>query len=511
MHRLRPAAAELPLLAGVLAGWWLLWWQGHAFVLDGAVEGYGWADYLENAWMVTHREDLGYANFRRPLHGALLGHLGEAMGSYADAGIVLSSLAAGGAVLAAGLLARALAGPWAAGAASVAVVSTQVAITSARWANNYTLLAGTSGLSLALAACCARWPRWWLALLAGLSGGLAWGVDSRGLAMLPGAAALVLLGAARARRVGVLLAFALPMAIGPVSQDALWLDGVQRPGPVEQLRFQRSVSLRWARNSHDPVLIDACADEAADTLPTLGTLQTPCAQAMWSYNLSKRFPAHLPWPAGVVALAALALLVPGRRRGEAVDGIAALGGGLASLVAFAWWFPYPDRYLLPFCVPLAVIVPVGLARVLGRVRPWALAVGAVVALAGAWVADPTERNTPTKLQFNPQERLKDRVAAQVASVLGDGDAFLDCADFHTATRWLPRLVAPAPPMAKVDEARCVAWLKAPSGGDQHYVLVQPGHTFRLRDGDIVPLERYAGRWVLARDFSAVQLWRHKAP
>ena len=100
----------------MLAGWALLWRYGSAFVLEGpaAVEGYGWPGYLNNAWMVFHRQDVGFDRFRLPLHGWLVGAAGEPLGSYVDGAVVVSSVSMGLAVAAAALAApaRPWAGPW---------------------------------------------------------------------------------------------------------------------------------------------------------------------------------------------------------------------------------------------------------------------------------------------------------------------------------------------------------------------------------------------------------------
>ena len=66
---LRRCLRELPLALGLSVGLFVAWRRGWAFVLDGAVEGYHWDDYLGAAWMVVHQTDVGYPPFRQPLHG----------------------------------------------------------------------------------------------------------------------------------------------------------------------------------------------------------------------------------------------------------------------------------------------------------------------------------------------------------------------------------------------------------------------------------------------------------
>lgn len=500
---MRALFRELPFLLGLAVGAYLLWRWGWAFVLDGQVEGYHWADYLENAWMVVHRVDLGYAPYRYPLHGGLVGLLGEALGSYANAAILVSSVGALGLVAGAGLVGRALGGPAAGGLAAAWLPTVQVTLTSPRWGNLYTALAGASGLALGLGAAVARWPHPALAVAAGVAGGVAWGIDPRGLALVPAAGAFVLLGAARLpgwrKRAVLVLAFVLPLCIGPVSKRALWLETRAPPGAVQQLQFQRKVFLRWATRGHlDTGMPAACHDEDPRALPSLAAVQTDCAVEMARFNWGRAIPRQLPAPALLVALLSVGCLAP--RRGEprtaVAEGAALLVLGVGPLAAFSLWMPFPDRYLLQFAVPLCAVAPVGLVRVAGAaprlVAPGLAAMAAALTFGLAWQADPTTRFSRTTTRQSPEVLLHNAAAGAVGERLGDGRSFLDCADLHLPARWLPRLLAD-PPMMELDDARCLTWLASPAV--DRFVLLRERVPMHESDGKQVNLDEHTVGWV----------------
>ena len=513
---LRRCIRELPLAVGVALGLAIAWWWGWAFVFDGAAEGYHWDDYLGAAWMVVHRIDVGYPPFRQPLHGALVGHLGELWGSYTNAGILWSSVGVTMMVVAAGLAGRALAGAAAGGAAAALVPMARITLTAPRWSNLYPLLAGTSSLSLAFAAAAARWPSVPLALAAGTFGGIAWGIDARGLAFAPAAGLLVLAGAVRAkgwgRRAALVASFLGPLAIGPATTDALWLDPITRPEPVEQLRYQRKVFLRWAINGHrDTGMPVACRDEDPRALPSLSDFQSDCAREMAAFNFGRALPDHLPVPLGWGLVGAALCLLPRERwrLGQSAETAAYFGVGLAPLLALCWWMPYPERYLVQLSVAFSLLAPVGLARALGLVARGprgavvqALAMTALV--AAAWQADPTRRHMRTDVQASPHEQLRERVAAGARARMGPGEPLLDCADMRTPLRWLPH-ARPTPPMLELDDERCAAWVADPQTIGPAWLLLRDHGPPKGDDGQ--PLRPREAGWTAVWRLQDVRLYR----
>jgi len=509
-----------------MAGWALLWRFGRAFVFEGptAIEGYGWAGYVANAWMVTHGVDVGYDRFRLPLHGWMLGTVGEALGSYADGGVVVASLSMGVVVLAAALAGRALSGPWAGGLSAALLPLVPLNADAARWANNYPTQAALGGAALALAVACARWPRAGLALAGGVAGGLAWGVDGRAGLMALTALALVplaLLERPRATTLALPLLFALGLSLGPWSAARLHVGDEPLPTLVEKVEFQRGVALRWTTQRHDDALEAACEGEPPGELPSLAALERPCATEMLRHNVERVLPRHVPLGGALTLGLAGLVLLPGRQgwRGSARSAAWLAVCGLP-LLAELLWVPLPDRYVVPRAVVLAVLAPAGLGRLagsLGRVGGWLVGPAAIALLVYAWVADPAERWRDTALQESRAAAARSQATADALDALSAEPApLLDCSDHFVATALLPRLTAPWPPQLRVlDGAACAAWLDvAPAGA---LISVDPNRPVALhRSRPGAGKVRFEPSWLTARGWvpvaqrPTVALWR-KSP
>ena len=521
--------AELPLLLGLLAAWLRLWWAGRAFVLDQRIAGYSWPEYLGNAWMVVHGEDAGYDVFRRPLPALPQGLLGELAGSYPDGALLLSGLCLAAAVLGAGLLGRALAGPWAGGAAALGLTLAGPALDAARWGNHYPLQVAGLGLALGGGAACVRWPRASLALLSGLGVAMALSLDSRGLAALAPALGLVLLAAAwaegSARRLGLPLAFGLGVALAPAGDALVWHPRRKLPPAEARLEVQQAAVARWIREVRDPGLDASCGSLPEASLLSREAATSPCGRDLRAHNRARTLPRHLPfgWPATLVGLG-LALL-PGTGGPRAsLTSLLALGGGLGSLLLLASWAPLPERYLLFWAVPLAVAAPAGLARLvatLGRLpgsRPGlrrALQAGAILALlAWAWQTDPAQRTSTSRTERNPRYQLRLDAATAVRDVLGDGDRFRDCTELAVAVQLLPHVYEAGPPTLRhAGPESCREWLAGPElGSGSTFVLTEARRTGRgPREVDVLEgvhaAAEASGRWQEAWRSGGVVLWR----
>lgn len=493
------ARRQLPLLAGVLIGWGLLWWLGSAMVLSDDFHGYGWPGYVINAWSAFHGIDAGYDAFRQPMHGWLLGALGEQLGSYPHAAVIVSSLSVGAMVLAAGLIAGQLGGPWAGGLAAASLAMVAQSAAAARAANHYPLQSGLAGMAVALALISARREGrggWGAAALAGLLAGMAVAVDSR-MAFYAAIAGAMLVVSARPGRV---LSFAALAWIGPRLGDALVLPEQPMMPTAHVMALQRPVLLRWARDSRDPAMVEACASADPSALPSLAGLQTPCAQAMWNYNVSEMFPSHflfgVPITVAAVAVALLGWALSRSWRDGLLGGLW-LGGTAAVLVVQALWVPLPDRYLVPWAVPLATAVPIAIGRLPGR---WTVALAALAAGGWAWQADLTERHRRLAHQLNRVYALRQEARWIVADHIGE-DSFLDCSGLFISVSLLPRITSPLPPQFKNNPARCARWIASPPA--RAWVAVD-----RATGGHQEALQ--AAGWSLSYRDASLALWQAPA-
>jgi len=185
--------------------------------------GFDWERYLRETWATLHPGTMN-STWLEPLYPWLLSTLGAELG-WAWAGQVISSVALLAIVLGAGILGRALGGPWCGAVAALSIPLTPQLATSARWVSMYPLLSAGTALGLAGLVALCRWPRWWWAVLGGVGTGIAWGVDSRTITLLPGMILLAVLGAwaaeGKARRLALLALFAGGLSLGPISQQAL--------------------------------------------------------------------------------------------------------------------------------------------------------------------------------------------------------------------------------------------------------------------------------------------------
>lgn len=467
-------------------------------VLSEDFHGYGWPGYAINAWSAFHRVDAGYDAFRQPLHGWLLGALGEGIGSYPYAAVILSSVSLGAMVLAAGLIAGQLGGPWAGGLAAVSLAMVSHNAQASRAANHYPLQSGLSALAVAASLIAARRGSVALSALSGLLSGLAVAVDGRMIfyALIAGAMQLV------RGRLAPVLAFVALVWVGPVAGARLVLPEQPMMSTAQVMTLQRPVILRWAQQSNDPVLMAACAHEDADARPSLAGLQTPCARAMWSYNVTRVFPSHFPLGVPLTAAAALAALLGwalARKWRDGLLGAMWLVGSGAPLLLQSLWVPQPDRYLLPWAVPLATAVPIALGRL---PRRWMVAAAAVGVGLWAWQADPTGRYERLQHELN-RNYAQRREARWIAEAHIGGAPLLDCSGLYIGVSMLPRITSPMPPQLKVNPRRCRAWVAAPPEPGS-WVATDP-RTGTYRDA----LQASGWQRVYSSDFLA--LWQAPSP
>ena len=431
---------ELGWLAAVAFAAWLI--ARTAFDDLGVPAGSDWGVYLKDAARIWVPESgLPFNDWRRPLHGYLVGLFGAERG-YVEAARLISAVGGVATVVAAGVAGRALGGPWVAALAALSVPFLQVPVDAAHWTNHYGLLGAAVGLALAAGACACRWGSVTAALAAGLFGGFAYALDLRGLAGAGTAAGLVVLalGADVAwwRRLLLPLAFAGGLAL-PVMQSERVAEvaGLSAMPFDVQVRVQRALTLDAIRleGGGQGGQLQACIG-LEPTLMTLEGLQEPCSEALFRSNLA-RIRSHLP-PAGLwwLLLPAFLPAVWGRRAALAGFGVL-VGPTLGALVGLAWVHGHM-RYLTPLTVPLAVLIPLGLHRLTERFPLPVRVAGGLVALyltvswwprishrERAWPDAPRDR--PTGLT-----RLADHLLAE-----GTDEPVIDCAGTGVEVYALP--------------------------------------------------------------------------
>ncbi|MFH1468012.1 MAG: hypothetical protein ABIO70_26735 [Pseudomonadota bacterium] len=542
-----PVLREAPLALGVGVGVALILRPGPGWFYP---EGVDWEQYIQGAMALFHPSPgLALPPWRQPLHAYLVGTLGADMG-YVPAAQLLAMGCAVVLVCASGLLARALAGPWAGGLAALVAVSLGSVAMAARLVTPYPLLAACFGLALALGAACSRWPRWPLALGAGLFAAAAWSADLKGSLAIPLAALLVLLGVPRAPTWRLRIALVLALAVGLAGPLALHRTLARHldlhPLPLaEQVRSQRHQNIDQLDNAQ--LFSEAVRRECAGAPDDLsaGALVGPCGRALLAQNLDF-LGVHRAIPSVPSAFLLPFCLLPAAwagRRGRLVSSTAAIAALAAPLLAGLvgmMWISHGVRYVLHLAVPFAALVPVAGARLAElpgqrwpRFARWGVPAGAL--LAAAWILVIWPRpdlarvtrmqgpNAPEDVPWSPdQPDPRGRLAAWLTARLGPDDTLVDCAAASLDILVLPRSLATIQPLPH-ENVRCSALIKSPpvSGGavwillrhlpdDQGRRFVLPPNlpaSYGWEEVWSIPSRPYRTPWPECCD--ELRLWRHE--
>ncbi|HCH64434.1 MAG: hypothetical protein CL927_06960 [Deltaproteobacteria bacterium] len=510
-------------MVGGALGLFLGWLRGELFVLDQTVAGYHWDSWLNNAWFVAHGHFERMDGFRKPLFGFLVGSLGESMG-YADASIILSSVAVVVMIMAGGLLARVLGGPAAGGLAAFAVGASPLVQNAAHWATGYPLLAAGTALALALAAAYAVHGLRWTALAAGLATILALSVEDRGLLVLPMVLGLLALGLLRKARhwplvLGLVVAVA---AVPPAIDHSLGHRAPNALSLAEKRSIQQAVVHRWLSIERDQNLVAACTHIQADQTLQASFYTTRCAREVLRYNSRTIGPGTTLFPAAWVLICAVLWWVGGPLRGrrEALA-MGALAG--VTWLLFAAATPMPHRYILQFAVPLAVVVPVATTRLAGMLQSgwagWMLKLVVCLVLSGAaWLLDPYERDSITQRtrgDWSSAEWARD--AQIVRDTIPDGEQYLDCSGHAVNSALLPEHLYLRRPVMNPSADLCLQWVtdRNLSGSRPRWLSVSPSQTLRApQTREKVRIDELVAKtdgWSYVSSKLNFQLWVYQRP
>lgn len=492
---------ELPLLLGVLLALGFLLHPG--FDRFGFPEGSDWDSYLASAaHLLLDAKQFAYNPWRQPLYPLLVGGLGSALGAWALAGQLVALLSCLAMVVAAGLLGRALHGPWVGGLAALSTCLNPVLVDASFWVNPYPVVGACCGLAVALAACCARWPRVGLAVGVSVLAGAAWAFDPRTLLISLALPILVALAPARSSRRALLAGLVVAgLGLGWGANKALVghyeleLRSVQ-----SQLSEQHDFAGRPGHTgAHQLPLtgqLDACGVAERGPIGP-GTLVGRCAQQLRRKNLGELWDRGY-LPPGLLSLAFLLSLVspwPRGRRGV-VASVLVFGPPVVALLSGVSLVQYADRYLLPFATCLGVLAPLALARLaavaarVGAPRRWARGVSAVVAVlcvVAVWPGVALEDlRAPQRIPGRPVRDvpLDQDVRLVILAVLDESmaseDLLLDCSDQWIAQALLPRRiqVRAEPPHGP----QCERWVRRPPAvsGIPWLLVATPPHGRKAR-------------------------------
>jgi len=469
------------LLAVVAWGWMSLPYIEHPLGSD-------WGHYFTAAefiWMPT--DNLAYPDFRKPWFGWILGGLGSMLG-YLDAAQWIGRMSMVAMVGSAALLGTALANRWT-GLASAAVIPLMpLVMDGALWVNHYPLLAAAVGAGVAFAAASNRWTGMAWVVCAGLSASAAMALDTRGSIAVVVACVLVILGGVGLglKRWGFRAAVFVLM-VGSVWAHDGWLQksfNVPQLEFEQQLQVQRKGTLEQIQQGlfDDPVLEAACKGTEVQRF-TVDAAWTACGNALRASSHKRLSALALVPGVGTLLLVLLTLFPAGgwERWGRLRSAIAAavvFGGPALSVWVGMAWVTYFDRYVLPFAVPMAVLVPVAIARLLGLFGPalgrfskFVPPIGSVLALCWALVQWPSSggRALDSPETVRSSEYHAGVLARWVRDETALNDYVIDCAGLAIDSLLLPTRIdyTRFPP----GDAQCVKLLSEPGNSRGRTFLI----------------------------------------
>ena len=441
--------------------------------------GSDWETYLDNGIYLWGGEsvDVTYQTWRKPLHGYLVGLLALGTGSIARAALALTAASCLGMVLGGGLLGRALGNAWTGAATALGVSWLGTFQPMSSWVNNYPLTAGLVAVATGAAAATVRWrsPGW--ALVATLSGSLAFATDTRGLPGLV-VAVLAVLGAAVACR-GAWRRLALLVALASVGTGVGVAVDTQMPTyfGVELDSIEDRVGQQSALRGMSRTALPDCME----TAPREPACMAQVAQA--NHAALERSGAL---PAVALGLTLLVLLVPARWGKRSVwASVVVIGPSVGALGLGMGLVEYPERYAASALVPLVALLPLVAHRVADVAsrwlpRPQALhgvaAALALVGLAWTWPGLPRQRAAVESAETSSQGRddPRQRVADWALAELGPDDLVLDCGDASFLQLTAP-LEVQQQRFAPQEKGRCTRLVKSPTqvAGDVYLLAGTP--------------------------------------
>jgi MFS family permease len=511
---------EFPLVLGIFVGFYLLWYFGGAGVLDGTFEGYDWPGYTQNAWMISHGHVGASQGLRGLLHPVLMGNLGELLGNYANAGVIISTCSIGAVIVGCGVSVRVFSGAWMGGVTSILVAALVGVAAASRWSNIYSLLAGMSALGIAFSCLSMRYPRLSICILSGLFTGLAYATDLRGQMFLPLALVAPLLSSASLKKKLLLvLVVGSSFMVGPNIRP--WLGAPPAVTAEERILVQQPVVSRWIQQSRDPQLETSCRLVNPREFWRVPFLKTDCAQQLLRHNLTHRLLNYFPFGLGLTWYLFFVMLLPGR---EGLKGTLRtalfLGGAVGPVVLIGAWTPFANRYIMQFILPIACIVPIAIGRAVlsvspKKILPFSLCGAATALLYFGWINDFSDR---TREQGQTTYSSFNRIAAEVSNRLEADDLYLDCSNHFVNIAILPTQTHSGPPLLNADNegTRCMSWIfNSPANKEgQVWFSTASDKKIRIRQGNdpndrslLGPIVEGSELWELVWEDGAFQLWR----
>jgi len=389
------------------------------------------------------------------------------------------------------------------------------------WTNMYPPAAASMALAAAMGAAVWRYPSWGLAIVAGLSAGLAWRINHLGLVAVPLGLGLTLLGASSRASLPRLAALPLLFGLGTASVVAVDAWVVQQWNvPQEDLAAQviqrrREELDRLATMPTGSNPFDACTDFTPKPL-NIEELTNACGQQFVQANYGTlRSEDCVPSVPTLLWLLPLALLPGARQRNwrDTAASILIFGGPVGAFLVAAAWTSYAEKYAISFLPMMVLLVPLALDRLgswFGRLID-NISIGRALGFiaAAAWLITTWPTATaPQADQPNIQtdwESVAGRVAVWSERELEPTDTLIDCVPLNIDLVLLP---ASRTTLEGVSTERsCMDWSIEPPQSEGRVWMVQQSFTGVQ---DTQPEHMRLHGWVLIEQYDdRHRLWLYR--
>lgn len=459
----------------------MLWWRGEAWVLDGEGQGYRWPDYIYNAWVVDLQESRLYDPFRNPLHGFSVAKIGNLVGSFNNAAILISSLSIWVVMFAGAHTVRMWVGAVGGGSVALLIAMSVPVADASQWGNLYPMLAG--GIALCVWVSSWIWVEERGFVLAGLVGGYAWAIDPRALPFVLLIVCSVMWNGIRKKSFGhIILSLALIWG-GYSLHDGFGMASNHHLNTGDYVKAQKEVVIARMNSHNNPVLTQKCQNVDPEIVFTLQLLDTPCGQEMLQENLDVGIPRQITLPLSVVALFSAFFLVPGRLWVGRVLIVGCIWG--TALISFAT-MAIEERYMLLNTGPMMTAAVLGIMWLFSSFAPLQrfssfVAVGLV--LWGVALDDVRqERGGAPGTRNSPNNKIWNESARFVQRKLPENARFVDCSAQSVNLSLLPRKTIDGTPPALFKHMMtsgvaeyCIRWLSSPPSGRDVFFGIGPMH------------------------------------
>jgi hypothetical protein len=481
--------------------------------------GSNWPMYFESARYFWDPSAV-YFGWRPPIYPLALASLGNQMG-YVEAAHLMAQVSMVIVVASTGLFARLMAGVWPAMLAALSLPLLQCAVEGAMWTNMYPPAAAALAIAAALGAATWRHPGFGMALLAGLSAGLAWRINHLGLVAVPMGLGLTLLGASKRgslqRWIGLPLLFSL--GVGGLATVDAWVVkrwNVPQEGLADQVIQRRREELdRLASQPPSENQFSACTDFTPKPI-NLTELTNACGQQFIASNYgtleSEDCAPSIPT---LMWLLPLTLLPAAKRRDwrDSAASVLVFGGPIGAFIVAAGWTSYAEKYAISYLPMMALLVPLAFDRAGGWVGrlfdriPLGRLLGFGAALTWLVMTWPGAKHAAAD-QPNIQtdwESVAGRVAGWSKENLEPNDTLIDCVPLNIDLILLPTIRTTLEGVST--EHSCMGWSIEPPESSGRIWMVQQAFSDIT---DTQPAHMVRHGWVLIEQYDdRHRLWLYK--